>query len=285
MAALAASTLKGASSKQQLLEWAEAQPWRIDRNADPVKIEIQNGVQFSRPHGEPAWIQLTTRVDVSCGENSSVYLYQWSGEKWVRRFTLEPESPLDSIQIDASDTLVLATGWPPVCGTAWRAYFIGLYRLAGSGQKTLLEGTENANSEGDTSAHLEPNGMRVEFTGESIDPVLGIRRHVLRYVIDANGVRRADPVALSAQDFVDEWVSSPWREAAAWSDPALGQAHDKLLKKGQMGMVQRCSGAANVWQVSVAFAQDWKYFSVFDQGDHRYRMLGVSDTPCKAAKR
>lgn len=281
---VAAAILDGAGAKEDLLKWAEAQPWRTDRAADPAQIPTQKGIEFSRPSGLPAWIELTTRVDVACGEDTSAYLYEWSGDHWARRFTLEPESPVDSLRIEASTTLVLATGWQPACASVWHPFFVGLYRI-GAGQKTLLEGTENGNPDGETTARLEPGGIRVEFTGASIDPVLAQRRHVLRYAVDGTGVHRADPVALSAQDFVDEWISSPWREAAAWSDPALAAIHDQLPKKGQMGSVGRCAGAASVWQVSVALGQSWRYFRVSEQGEHRYRMLAVSETPCKAAKR
>ncbi len=290
---LAASGLNAASARQQLLEWAEAQAWRTDRAADPAKLTAELGseknVEFARPTGEPSWIELTTRLNVPCGEDTSVYLYQWTGDRWMRRFTLEPDSPLDSVQIEASPTLVLATGWPPACGSAWHPFFVGLYRID-TGQRTLLEGTEKANSEGETSARLEPNGMRVEFTGESIDPVLAIRRHVLRYAIDSNGVRRVDPIALSAQDFVDEWLRTPWDRIAAWSEPSLAALHNQLPKSGQMGTVQHCAGASGVWQVAVGLGREWRYFlvqdqSVHDQSQHRYRMAGVSETPCKAAKR
>lgn len=282
--ALAAAPVFAASVKQQLLEWAEAQPWRMDAQADPDRIPVQKGIEFSRPTGEPSWIQVTTRVDLSCGEDTSAYLYSWSGDRWARRFTFEPEDPLNTLQIEAGRGLVLATGWPPACASAWHPFFIGLYKVDPR-QKTLIEGTENANSEGVTSARLESNGMRVEFTGRSIDPLLSIRRRVLHYVIDASGIHRADPIALSAQDFVDEWIASPWSDASAWSDAPLAGVHDQLPKQGQMGVVKRCAGAQPVWQVTVVLANQARYFSVLDSGDHRYRMLAVSDTPCKPAKR
>jgi hypothetical protein len=285
---LVASGLEGASASRQVLDWVEAQPWRMDRDADPAKLSAEmsaaKNVDFSRPKGEPAWLELSIRAAVQCGDDTSAYLYQWSGDRWARRFALEPDSPLDSLQIEASATLVLATGWPPVCASAWHPFFVGLYRID-AGQKTLLEGTENANTEGETSARLEPNGMRVEFTGESIDPVLSIRRHVLHYVVDAGGARRTDPIALSAQDFVDEWLRTPWERIAAWSEPSLAAVHNQLPKSGQMGTVRRCVGASGVWQVSVGLGREWRYFSVVDQGEHRYRMAAVSETPCKAAKR
>jgi hypothetical protein len=288
LAIVAASGLQGASARQQLLEWAEAQSWRMDRAADPAKLTaelgVERNVEFTRPEGQPAWIELTTRSNVPCGDDTSIYLYQWTGDRWMRRFTLEPDSPLDLVQVEVSATLVLATGWPPACGSAWHPFFVGLYRID-PGQKTLLEGTEKATSEGEISARLEPNGMRVEFTGESIDPVLAIRRHVLHYLIDAGGVRRVDPVALSAQDFVDEWLRTPWDRIAGWSEPGLAGMHDKLPKSGQMGTVQHCAGGSSVWQVAVGLGREWRYFSVLDQGEHRYRMAAVSETPCKAAKR
>ncbi len=288
LATLACGCLLGATSKKQVLEWVDAQPWRMDRDADPAKLTLElsaaENVEFSRPKGEPTWIQLSIRSNVPCGEDTSVYLYQWSGDRWARRFALQPDDPLDAVQIEASSTLVLATGWPPACRPGWHPFFVGLYRID-AGQKTLLEGTENANSEGETSARLETNGIRVEFTGESIDPVLAIRRHVLHYVIDAGGVRRADPIALSAQDFVDEWLRTGWTRIAAWSDAGLAAVHDGLPKSGQMGTVERCAGANGVWQVAVGLGGRTRYFSVLDQGEHRYRMMAVGDLACKAAKR
>jgi hypothetical protein len=283
-----AGGLRGAAAKQQMVQWAESQAWRMDRDADPLQLtrelSADHNLEFSRPKGEPAWLELTTRVNLSCGEDTSVYLYQWTGQSWTRRFALEPGSPLDSVQLATSATLVLATGWPPSCGSAWRPFFVGLYRID-SGQRTVLEGTENANSEGETSARLEPDGIEIEFTGQSFDPLLSIRRHVLHYVIGSGGVRRADPIALSAQDFVDEWISGAWNEMAPWSDPGLAAVHDALPKKGQMGTVQRCAGAASLWQVAVGLGGETRYFSVLDQGQHRYRMAAVGETPCKAAKR
>lgn len=279
-----ADGLQGAAAKQQMLQWAESQPWRVDPHADPAKIPVQPSIEFSRPNGEPTWIQLTVRIDLACGEDTAAYLYAWAGDRWVRRFTLEPESPLNTLTIEAGHGLVLATGWPPACASAWHPFFIGLYRID-SGQKTLLEGTENANSEGETTARLEPDGIQVEFTGQSFDPLLSIRRHVLHYVIGPNGVRRADPVAFSAQDFVDEWVSGAWDQMAAWSDPALAAVHDALPKRGQMGTVQRCRGAAPLWQVAVDLGGQTRYFNVLDQGQHRYRMAAVGETPCKPVKR
>jgi hypothetical protein len=284
LALLAAAALNGASAKRELVDWAEAQPWRMDRAADPARIPTRKGVEFSRPDGEPAWIQLTTRVDVACGEDTSAYLYEWSGDHWAQRFALEPGSPVDSLRIQASNTLVLATGWEPACTSIWHPFFVGLYQI-GAGQKTVLEGTENGNPDGETVARLEPNGMRVEFTGASIDPTLGLRRHVLHYAIDASGAHRVDPLALSAQDFVDEWISSSWSDAVAWSDLALKTIHDQLPKRGQMGTVARCADYASVWQVAVALNQSWRYFRVSEQGEHRYRMVAVSEKPCKAAKR
>lgn len=290
LALLAVSALQAAPSKRALLEWAEAQPWRNDAAADPSKIPVEPGVEFSRPDGLPSGIELDIRENVSCGEDTWVFLYQWTGEKgsvgkWMRRFEFEPDNPLDSVRVQANASLVLVTGWPPACASAWRPFFIGLYRLTPA-QKTVLSGTEIANSESDTTARLEPNAIQVEFTGQSIDPLLAARRRVLHYAIGTDGsVRRVDPIALSAEDFVDEWIASPWRDASAWSTPGLGPLHDQLPKKGQMGTVTRCSGADGLWQVSVALGGDWKYFRVLDSGQHRYRLIDAGSAPCKPKKR
>jgi hypothetical protein len=43
---------------------------------------------------------------------------------------------------------------------------------------------------------------------------------VYRYRVSNDKVTRLEPVAANARGFVEEWLSMPWEEAVAQSDPA-----------------------------------------------------------------
>jgi hypothetical protein len=67
----------------------------------------------------------------------------------------------------------------------------------------------------------QSNGFSLKFRGEySLDGGILTRDHILSYRVDGNQVARVDPPALTAEDFLDEWVSMPWHDAARWSDPS-----------------------------------------------------------------
>jgi len=65
-----------------------------------------------------------------------------------------------------------------------------------------------------------------------LDVVRWGRYKVNRFVVRGNTVTRLDPIAETADEFLDEWVSLPWREAQRWSSPhrhdVLKKWHDRL---------------------------------------------------------
>jgi hypothetical protein len=238
---------------------------------------------------------MNTDVGVPCGFDRSIYLYEWRENRWNRRFALETRdyrraaySPQEVVELRLSPAdargsrLILTTGWPPACMSVWHTLFIRLFRVDTT-QTLLLAQTPPANLGEDPaySARLEPAGALVEFAGSSIDADILIRKHVLHYEVDRDKVRRIEPIALSPQDFVDEWLTRPWSEMAAWSDPQLASWHKKLHKdfvSGEYNAAQRCARPGQ-WQVSIDFDGQVSYFSLIERGNYRFRMLGISDGP------
>ena len=305
-----------AIAKRQLLHWAESRLQSFGRAADPGELtkalskELDAlkpasyddldrlgdlAVEFSRPAGESSWLQMSTDVGIPCGADRSVYLYEWRGDQWKRRFALETNDyrraqygPQNFVEVQVSSAdfrgarLVLATGWPPACMSVWHTLYIRLFRVDAS-QAMLFEETPLANQGEDPaySARLEPAGALIEFNGSSVDSGILIRKHVLRYAVEHDKVRRIEPIALSAQDFVEEWLTRPWAEIAAWSQPQLAERHNKLHKdfvSGDYQAVQRCTKPGE-WQVSIAVDDKTSYFSLLDRGDYHFRMLDIRETP------
>jgi len=269
-----------AVAKRQLLEWAEARLQSFDRNVELRNLAKKltselNGVikpgpdddldrlgdlavSFSRPDGEPDWLQMDTDVGIPYGADRSVYLYEWRANRWYRRFSSEandyrrsqygPEGFVE-LRVSPPDShgarLILTTGSPPFCMSVWHTLYIRLFRLD-TVQSLLLEETPLANlgQEPAYSARLEPGGALVEFFGFSIDSGIMVRKHILHYKLDRGTVERIPPVALSVRDFVDEWLTRPWTEVAKWSDSDLETWHKKLHKdivSGEFDTVRRCA--------------------------------------------
>jgi hypothetical protein len=165
--------------------------------------------------------------------------------------------------------------------SAWHTLYIRLFRI-GAAQTLLLEKTPLANLTEDHSARLEPEGALIEFSSDSIDSSgVFVRKYVLHYKLDGDTVRRIEPIALTPQDFVEEWLTRTWNEIAEWSEPQLAEWHKKLHKDqvhGDFDAVRRCVDPGQ-WQASLSLDGKTRYFLVLDRGDYRYRMLRVSQNP------
>jgi hypothetical protein len=105
---------------------------------------------------------------------------------------------------------------------------------------------------------IEPKGFRLEIlSGESDSYRAGYRVYPYRYRIGApSGVERIVPIAFDAHDFVEEWGSLAWEEAAKWSASAQSEKlrswHDRYRDAdgyfgGEFPRTQSCGGA--LWQV------------------------------------
>jgi hypothetical protein len=86
----------------------------------------------------------------------------------------------------------------------------------------------------------------MDFPFASISPSLLVRTHILKYSVTSDRVRRVQPVAVNAEQFVEEWLSRPWVEAVQWSDSARRRAlqdrHERLKLEtlGYLPYIQYC---------------------------------------------
>jgi hypothetical protein len=250
-------------------------------------------VSFSHPAGEPGWLQMSTDIGIPCGVDQSVYLYEWRNGRWDRRFAVEADAsqwerygPQNFVELQVSppysngSRLVLTAGWPPACISLWQTLSIKLFRVDAA-QTLLVDRAELANQGEDLFARLESSGALIEFGGSSIDNDRLSRRHILHYAVSQSGAQRIEPIALSAQAFVEEWLTRPWAEIAEWSEPQLAEWHAKLHKdyvSGEYQAVILC-GPSGDKQVAINLDEEILYFSVTERGQYQFRMSGVSENP------
>jgi hypothetical protein len=318
--------------KHQIRDWVESQiaklnadsdltqaSAKIDSDLDRVKLGSDDGeprlggidsVSLEHPKGDQSWLSFKSIVELdSCGRDSSLYLYEWRGGQWTRRLEIEhddygghygPIEFITSVEVSRPDdyqnrlVLVLGNSWG--CASMWQGVSYVLFRVVGLA-KTLLDGSDTVYmGSNDDSYHgrLEPDGALIEHLGWSTDTGVLIRRHVLHYKVDGDSVRRVEPIALDAQDFVDEWLSSKWADVAPFSDPKLESIHANLSGSdpkledsraelhaanvdGGFQIVQRCTENPNRWQVAFDFEDETDYFLVEQRGEYSFRMIDISD--------
>jgi hypothetical protein len=93
-------------------------------------------------------------------------------------------------------------------------------------------------------------------------------------------VKRIDPVALRPMDFVDEWLTTDWKEASRWIDSSgdlsvFERAHQKGPSEYD-DTGKRCRGNRSLWQVSL---EGGRYFQVKWAPPYVFRLVAVSTRP------
>ena len=248
---------------------------------------------------------VTVAVGVFCGSDESVYAYRRTKSGVARileaattnRVCGEALSRLSFSSPDGDgNQLALLTTIGTQCASNWNIVRYRLFRIPPGEAPGAAAVFDESHGSFEASEQFESDVLPDEFTVEmrdrSIDNDLHSRTHYLRYRVSGASVERVDPVALQAQDFVDEWVTRPWTEmesrSAATSRETLGKWH-KVLHADYVGgtftLAQPCRDTPGLSQYGVEFGDagghEWPeplqvFFLVREQGNGTYQMLDVS---------
>jgi hypothetical protein len=149
-----------------------------------------------------------------------------------------------------------------------------------------------------------PGGFQLRMTGSSLDGDIVMRPVIYRYQVASGKLKRIQPIANNGRDFVDEWLESPWSEAASWVAPAhrtqleavhkhIATLYDGLDPDGKQwpsvnfGPVRGCADSPAHFQVEVV--ESWRtaqqlvrksrhYFQI-EQGKNSFTLLSAAATP------
>lgn len=268
-----------------------------------------------RVHRQGGFAVIQTSVGIACGFDDSAYLYEWRGaagrsgsrqndSRWTRIFATEQDhytpagylpQTIYSVQVSPPDAsgarIIVSLGSRPGCSNAFQPLYYRLWRMAPGSAKPalLLDASETAfiGFYPPARATLAANDVRIEFTagGTGYGEGHQAERH---FAISANGATQIEPIAPTPRDFVEEWLASPWKEAAKLSEsPALEPLHAKLHRDDGMGDFpdppQPCAGDATLWQIGIRLhgVEAKTYYLVrWRQPDH-FTMAAISATRSK----
>jgi hypothetical protein len=127
----------------------------------------------------------------------------------------------------------------------------------------------------------------VRFHAFSIDVFVHSRLWVRHFNIHGDKVTRLQPVAESPRDFTDEWVISPWQEAADWTAPAmrdsLRRLHDHLnhwnRSSFQFESIRNCAGRDDWTQIEVTSDEAGPSYFFGVAGKQPFQLISASRKP------
>jgi hypothetical protein len=271
----------------------------------PIRIGSLDGSRY---------LVMTTSVGMRCGFDESAYVYEHRDPKgWRLLLAIEEKdyrekvyNPRNFLSIDVSPSgvawdkpapppLVAALTFGPWCQSNWHMLATRLWRAtpATTAPRPLLDREESLYMGFDFIAaeHLAADNLLVEFQGDSADSAVLVRPHVLHYRVGSgDSIERIGPVALSPQDFLDEWIRSRGSEAWDWIDDKarkrLAPVHAQLgdLPFGMFDPSKRCRPDPTLWQVGFTPDKDGKdlpplYFKIRWMPPYRFSLVDSSPRP------
>jgi hypothetical protein len=252
----------------------DAVPPPPDRHGSLVAFEV------SRVEAHPDMLAVVATLAIKCGSDSMLILYRRTPSGWLETMVRRSE-PYSEVRggwgdlrfavspSDATGSWFVATvSTTPWCTSAWQGMPYALARPGPAPDRPSVffrgKNTIYLGNEADLSVKAERDAFEIRHDGSSLDPDILIRRHVRRYSVAGETVRRAQPVAESVRDFADEWIDSPWTEARSWSagDPALAAAHSELQASryetlGGFASIRGCAGGAIQVEIAAQEGPGW----------------------------
>lgn len=206
--------------------------------------------EVSRVESHPDMLAVVARLGIRCGSDSVLMLYRRTASGWreamVRRS--EPYAQINGgwgdlrFAVSPDDAqgrwFVATVTVTPWCTSAWQGLSYALARPGPVPDRPSVffkeKGVIYLGDENDLLLKAEPDAFEIRYDGASLDPEILIRRHVRRYSIANDSVKRVQPVAENLRDFADEWIRSPWSEAADWSQRSWFEApHWRVAGRGK----------------------------------------------------
>ncbi|MEP7308365.1 MAG: hypothetical protein ABJA98_22915 [Acidobacteriota bacterium] len=243
---------------------------------------------------------VVTATGIWCGYDESAYVYAWEGRQWRRVWEHERNTYTQSEYLpqtihdvlisppDASRARLLMTlGSQTICGGAFKDVYARAWRMDSSYVPArVLDFTAHANDAyPPLQGRVRPDDILFQFTAGGL--LSGEVHTAVRHFKIAQGEAiQVDPVAGLPRDFVVEWLTAPWEQSRARSEPAsLEASHAQLHRLDGVGdvpdeTVRRCTAGSDLWQVGThLYERPKRFFRVRWRSPYTFTMVGVSETP------
>lgn len=226
----------------------------VDREPDPNDAGGPYGrlvdLAVQRPAGHQHVLAVSLTQGISCGSDTSLYLFEEKDQAWRLAFALEANGyeevsgALGSFDFRVSPPdpkggfFLVAADINPWCSSNWQRLRYRAYRLGGDPLRPVPFFEESAGIylENGFKLSAAADRFRLDFEGsQSLDLGLLIREYVRAFRVTGTAVERIGPLATDPRGFIHEWLSQPWEVAERWANPSrrstLKVWHDRLRER------------------------------------------------------
>ena len=246
-------------------------------------------VKVSRPSRPAGLLLVVFNFGIACGDDSMLLAYEFRGGRWQQAVRWQADDydeisgafgdffDYQAIPIErpegAPQWLLAVAHGTPWCTSLMSGFEVNVIDPVRDLHPQKIIYTEKEGyHRGDVPAtmRIEPDGFELRMEAYSLDLSLVTRIAFYRYRFmgsPAGGyqVERIQPIANNGRDFVDEWLQSPWGEAAKWAAPdglaglepihkrieALRSPETKEWPTFTYGPVRACTDSATHFQVEL----------------------------------
>lgn len=246
-----------------------------------------NAIRVEKPDSHPELLAVVTTLNISCGEDSSLYVFERKQDAWVLTMQREENDyaevsgAMEGLQYRISpsdergDWFLLTAGSRPWCTSCWSGVRYKVLRRSSDPERPLLMYDSEGGFYRCANKSFQLTTGKDEFSLSypnmmSRDVELFAKINVDHFRIDKNGVHRLPPRAQPPVDFVDQWLELPEDEAMKLVDePARVLAvewHRRLSDKTATGenhayestydVVRECLKKPGKWIVGLSVKED-----------------------------
>jgi hypothetical protein len=275
-----------------------AVPFTNPNDSFPYGSLVELAVE--QPPQHPDLLLFSPRLGIACGDDSPLYLFRKSGNRWRLLIAVESngyeevKSALGELQYRVSPPDALGNWFlvyahdSPWCTSNWNGIHYAVLRPGPdpyapvkvfTGEHGYYRGSDFG-----ITLRAGADSFRLDVDGSyNIYPDRLVRRHTLNYKVSDNQVTRMNPLAHSPGGFVDEWIAMEWSEAVNFSTKPDRDAqvwHEKLHNTNtekELLFVQLCPGGKK-WQVALTLADNAKVIATVAESPTGYLLAGVART-------
>jgi hypothetical protein len=249
----------------------------------------------------PGVIGIVADFSIECGSDAVLLVLSSTGAHWKEalRWQSKPYAKVSGAlgsfdyAISPPDSsggwYVVVKNIAPWCSSTWSTISYAVLRPVARSVKprTIYAGEDSIWWGGEDFGQLTVgrNEFELRFHAESIDTGVHNRVWIRHFEIVGDSIERIPPFALSARDFADEWIVSPWQEAAQWSAAdartALEPRHERPheIHYFSYDAVRRCSDRPDHYQVGLLDEGDQAPYYLHIVGENAYKVTAVSASP------
>ena len=274
-----------------------------------------DGINIVQPKGHPDLRAATTTIGVPCGADTSLYIFKRGIPAWIMILAAESNNyaQVDGAQGDFGFDIsppdenglwfLITKKVPPWCTSNWSAVRYQVLRPGPATDRPIIllnEEGDYRRYEAESLAVREHDFTLTNFGYQMLDGGILERICFHRYSVIGDRVTRVPPIAVLPQDFIDEWINLPWKEARRWSNPSAidrlelwhsrlqrgtGEDWEKLHYYSEIEFVQPCNKPPSKWQIGIPLDSEKRqdklpqelYFTVA-KGNGAFSMTDITPT-------